>query len=193
MRVSFIPKPVTTFGRHAVGACIIIGLFDIFTGTKRPKPGTVAASLPEVEAAILAVNRDTAPFKITKSSDTSADLVAEWKIVDAKWYEIFAKAGLKKTFRIKMRLDPDSKQVRAMDEEFSVEWRAGVPDLKLAVSGFKGQKSQVSFGTAYAFTEELKPGQVYNYRFATSEIKKPLQKAVLDKGWVWRGVAFGKL
>lgn len=170
-----------------------MGLFDIFTGTKRPKKGVAATSLNQVEAAILAVNRDSAPFQITKDDKGSCDLIAEWKIVDAKWYEIFAKAGLKKVFRIKMRLDNQSKEVRNMDEEFTVEWRAGVPNISLAVSGFKGQKSEVSFGTAYAFTEEFKPGQVYNYRFNSSELKTPLQEAVLAQGWTWRGVAFGKL
>ncbi len=170
-----------------------MGLFDFLTGTKRPPSGVAPAPRSEVETAILAVNRDTAPFRITRDDTGQCDFIAEWKIVDAKWYEIFAKAGLKKTFRIKMRLDEEKKEVRAMDEEFAVEWRAGVPNLTLAVSGFKGQKNEVSFGTAYAFTEELEFGQVYNYRFNSSELKTPLQEAVLAKGWTWRGVAFGKL
>jgi len=92
-----------------------------------------------------------------------------------------------------MRLDAEKHEVRAVDEDYTVEWKAGVPSLELQLSGFRGQKSEVSFGTAYAFTEELKPGQVYNYRFNTAEVKKPLQQAVLDKGWTWRGVSFGKL
>ncbi len=170
-----------------------MGLFDIFTGTKRPKAGTPKLNKSDVEKSILNINRETAPFIIKKCADDSADFVAEWKIVDAKWYEIFAKAGLKKVFRIKMRLDSEKLEVKAMDEEFSVEWRAGIPSLSLAISGFKGQKKEVSFGSAYAFSEEFKPGQVYNYRFNTSEIKNPLQEAVLNCGWTWRGVAFGKL
>lgn len=170
-----------------------MGLFDFLSGRKRPDAGTPVLDVAAVRAAMLAVNRDSAPFRVTECDDGTCDLVAEWKIVDAKWYEIFAKAGLEKVFRIKMKLDPDTHEVRAMDEEFTVEWRAGVPSLSLAVSGFKGQKSEVSFGTAYAFTEEFKPGQVYNYRFNTAEIKKPLQQAVLGSGWAWRGVAFGKL
>lgn len=170
-----------------------MGLFDFLVGTKRPPKGTAQLDVSDVEAAILAVNRDTAPFKITKCEDGSCDFLAEWKIVDAKWYTIFAKAGLKKVFRIKMRVDPETHEIRAKDEEFTVEWRAGVPSLSLAVSGFKGQKNEVSFGTAYAFTEEFKPGQVYNYRFSTAEIKKPLQQAVLECGWTWKAVAFAKL
>ncbi|MCK4711958.1 MAG: hypothetical protein KAT26_03650 [Marinosulfonomonas sp.] len=170
-----------------------MGLFDFFTGTKRPKSGVPVATAAEIKAAILAVNRDTAPFQIMPCDDGSCDIIAERKIVDAQWYQIFAKAGLKKTFRIKMHLDHDKSEVRAVDEDFTVSWSAGIPTLKLAASGFRGQKTEMSFGTAYAFTEEFKPGQVYQYRFNSSELKKPLQQAVTDKGWTWRGVSFGKL
>ena len=31
--------------------------------------------------------------------------MAEWRIVDAGWYEIFAKANLEKAFKVLMRLD----------------------------------------------------------------------------------------
>jgi len=72
-------------------------------------------------------------------------------------------------------------------------WSAGVPTLALAVRAFRGQSQSVEFGKAYAFTETLAPGQVYNYRFDTSEIKKPLHEAVTSCGWTWKGVAFGKL
>lgn len=41
--------------------------------------------------------------------------------------------------------------------------------------------------------ETLAPGEIYNYRFATKELKEPLQKAVAENGWRWRPVAFGKL
>lgn len=170
-----------------------MGIFDFFTGTKRPKSGVTAAESEQVRAAILAINRDTAPFQITASTDDSCDFIAEWRIVDAKWHEVFAKASLKKVFRIKMRLDPDKNEVRAVDEEFTVSWRAGIPSISLAASAFRGQKTEISGGMAYAFTEEFKPGVVYKYRFNTTELKKPLQQAVTENGWIWRGVAFSKL
>lgn len=170
-----------------------MGLFDFFTGTKRPEDHLAPRSVDDVRNAILAVNRPTAPFVIRDGADDGVDLIAEWRIVDARWYEIFAKAGLTKTFRILMRLDAEAHEVRAVDQEWEVRWRAGTPELSLAASGFRGQKSSVEFGTAYAFTEQLEFGQVYNYRFATRELKKPIQDAALGSGWTYRGVAFGKL
>jgi hypothetical protein len=170
-----------------------MGLFDWLTGTKRPAAGVTPKSPAEVKAALLAVNRPTAPFMVRDGAAEKVDLVAEWRIVDATWYELFAKAGLQKVFKILMRIDPQKQEVRAVDQEWSVEWRAGVPSLSLAAEAFRGQKTEISFGTAYAFTETGQYGQVYNYRFATGEIKTPLQEAVTGVGWTWRGVAFGKL
>jgi len=168
-------------------------LFDFLSSTRRPDAGTPVRSAEEVRAAILGVNRPTAPFTIADGQAEGVDLIAEWRIVDAQWYEIFAKAGIKKAFKIYMKLDPAKHQVRAVDREYAVEWRAGVPTLSLAAEFFRGQKQSIEFGTAYAFTEALAPGQVYKYRFATSEMKKPIQGAVTACGWTYKGVAFSKL
>jgi len=141
----------------------------------------------------MALNRPSAPYQIIDGKAENVDLIAEWKIVDAQWYEIFAKANLTKVFRIYMKLDAATREVRAMDKEYTVQWSAGVPRLSIEASFFKGQKSSISFGTGYAFTEELAPGQVYKYKFNTNEIKKPIREAVASAGWKYKGVAFGKL
>ena len=167
-----------------------MGLFGF---GKKPDRNTPILSVAEVRQRLLALNRETAPYQVIDGSSENVDLIAEWKIVDAKWYETFAKANLTKVFRIYMKFDEANHQVRAKDEEYMVEWKAGVPSLSMSVSKFQGQTTSIEFGTAYAFTEELKPGQVYKYRFSTNEIKKPIQEVVTDSGWIYKGVAFGKL
>ena len=167
-----------------------MGLFGF---GKKPDKNIPILSEDEVRQRLLELNRETAPYQIIDGSTENVDLIAEWKIVDAKWYEIFAKANLTKVFRIYLKFDEAKQTVRAKDEEYTVAWRAGVPSLSMSVSKFQGQKTSIEFGTAYAFTEELKPGQVYKYRFNTNEIKKPIQEAVAACGWTYKGVAFGKL
>lgn len=167
-------------------------MFDFLTSTKRPAAGTPVLPASEVLARLKSLNRDTAPWKIVDGSAEGVDLIAEWKIVDAKWYEIFAKAGLTKVFRILLKLGHEAKHVRAQDREYEVSWRAGVPSLSVAASGFKGQSTSVEFGTSYGFKEDLSVGQQYEYFFKTSEIKKPVQDAVVACGWVYKGVVFGK-
>jgi hypothetical protein len=168
-------------------------LLDWLTGTKRPAAGVTAKTPAEVRADLLAVNRPTAPFIVRDGGPENVDLVAEWRIVDAKWYELFAKAGLKKVFKVLMKLDEQALEVRAIEQKWSVEWRNGVPTLSLAGEAFRGRTREFSFGTAFAFTEHGSFGQVYRYTFRTAEIKAPLQDAVTKAGWTWRGVSFGKL
>ncbi len=168
-------------------------ILDWLSGTKRPKAGIAPKSADDVRASLLVVNRPTAPFVVRDGRAENVDLVAEWRIVDASWYEIFGKAGLTRVFKILMRLDPGRQEVRTVDQEYSVEWRAGIPHLTLSAEAFRGQKSEISFGTEYGFTETAGPGRIYRYRFSTGELKPPLQDAVTDAGWTWRGVAFGKL
>jgi len=83
-----------------------------------------------------------------------------------------------------MKLHPAEHKVRAVDREYTISWSAGLPTVRLAASTFRGQAQSVEFGKAYAFTETLAPGQVYNYHFDTSEIKKPIQEAVISCGWI---------
>ena len=170
-----------------------MGILDFLTSTKRPLAGAPILPTDEVRARLLAVNRPTAPYQITNGASEGVDLIAEWKIVDASWIEIFGKAGLTKAFRILIKLYPQEHEARGVDREYTVAWAAGVPTMKLAASAFRGQTQQVEFGKAYGFTETLAPGQVYNYRFDTSEIKKPIQDAVTSCGWSYKGVAFGRL
>jgi len=158
----------------------------------RPPPGP-PQSADVVREALLDVNRLTAPFLVRPGAVDEADLVAEWRIADSVWFEIFAKAGIKKVFKVLMRLDDGAKEVRSVDQEWSVEWRAGVPTLSLTGAAFRGQKTDHEFGKAYGFTEAIDVGEIYNYRFATSELKKPLQKVVAAHGWIWKSVAFERL
>ncbi|HTX78587.1 MAG TPA: hypothetical protein VMC62_02915 [Longilinea sp.] len=160
---------------------------------KKPSTNVAALAAGEVKARLLGLNRPTAPFQIVDGAAEGVDLVAEWKIVDASWYEPFAKANLQKVFRIYMKLDAAKNEVRAQDHEYSVSWKAGVPSLKLAASSFQGQMNSVEFGSGYAFTETLAPGQVYKYKFNTGELKKPIQEAASACGWSYKGVSFGKL
>lgn len=170
-----------------------MGIFDFLTGTTAAPAGVTRQPAATLRAALLGLNRDTAPFVVRDGGPEGCDLVAEWKIVDARWYEIFAKASLTKVFKVLMKLDEAKGEVRSVDQEWSVEWRAGIPTLALSAEAFRGQKVEMSFGTAYAFKEDLSFGQVYEYRFKTSEIKDPLQKVAGENGWAWKGVAFGKL
>ena len=170
-----------------------MGLFDWLTGNKPAPEGVRRLSEAKLREALMAVNRKSAPFKVRDGAREGVDLVAEWRIVDAKWYEVFAEAGIKRVFKILMKFDAGKGEVRASDQEWEVEWRAGTPELSLKGSAFRGRKWEKSFETVYAFREDGSFGKVYDYRFSTAEIKNPLIEAAHKVGWGWRNVAFGRL
>jgi hypothetical protein len=171
-----------------------MGLFDWLTGRTPPAAGTARQPIASLRTSLLACNRPTAPWHIRAGGPEGCDLLAEWRIVDAQWYEVFGKAGLLKTAQILLKFDKTAGEVRSVDRDWTVEWRAGIPQLALSAEGFRGQKSEISFGGAVAFREQdLTYGKVYEYRFTTKEMKAPLQAAVAAAGWGWRPVAFGKL
>lgn len=168
-----------------------------FQASPQPAPLPVAATAvdptQDLYARLMALNRPTSPYRIVDGHSENVDLIAEWKIVDTQWYEIFAKANLTKVFRVYLKFDPARREVRAMDREFTVSWRAGIPSIGVQASFFKGQKSSVSFGIGTGFTENLAPGVVYKYKFNTKELKQPIQQVIASCGWNYKGVAFGSL
>ena len=170
-----------------------MGWFDWLTGSKPAPSGVKRQSAAKLKAALMAVNRKNSPFKVRSGKAEQVDLVAEWKIVDAQWYEIFAKAGIKRVFTVLMKFDEARGEVRAVDREYEVEWRAGEPILSLKGSAFRGRKWEKSFETVYAFREDGSFGKIYDYRFDTSEIREPLIAAAHKSGWGWRRVAFARL
>jgi hypothetical protein len=170
-----------------------MGMFDWLTGSRPAPAGIERESVAVLRNRLLAVNRKSAPFHIRDGGPEGVDLVAEWKIVDAKWYEIFAKAGIQRLFKVLIKFDAGKAELRAVDQEWSVEWRAGIPRLELAASAFRGRKWEKSFEAVYAFREDGSFGKIYDYRFDTSEIKDPLIEAAHACGWGWRSIAFGKL
>jgi hypothetical protein len=167
-----------------------MGFLDVLRGIKRPENGVAPVARAELEQRLLAINNEQVPFSVQPGEES--DIEAQWKIVDANWYEIFAKAGLKKSHRIYLKLDEGKHEVRALEESWEVEWRAGVPSLRLSIEKQQGRTLfSKSAGTAYAFTgvNPLDFGKAYQYRFDVSEMKDPIVNTILNSGWTYVPVA----
>ncbi len=163
-----------------------MGFLDFLRGVKRPEDGVAAVPRGELEQRLLAINNEQVPFTVAPGEES--DIEAQWKIVDADWYEIFAKAGLEKSHRIYLKLDEGKHEVKALEESWEVEWRAGVPTFSLSMKKQQGRTlGSKSFGTGYAFTgvNPLNFGQVYKYRFDVTEMKDPIVETVTSSGWTY--------
>jgi hypothetical protein len=161
-----------------------MGILDKLRGVKRPEDDVSAVSRSELEQRLLGLNHPQVPFSVGPSDD--ADLQTEWRIVDASWYEIFAKAGLEKSHKIFLGFNEEDREVRALEEAWEVEWRAGVPNMRLSMEKQQGRTfGSVSFGRGYAFkgVNPLSFGEVYDYRFNVSEMKDPIVDTITAAGW----------
>ena len=161
-----------------------MGFMDSFKGITRAKTGVSPLSKEDLFAKLLSLNKEELPFKIEKGGEI--DLLAQWKIVDASWYEIFARANLEKVHKIWLSLDENERTVRILEESYSISWRAGVPAFSLEMEKFQGRTiGSKSFGIGYAFKgpDPLSFGKVYQYRFDVSEMKRPIVEIVTASGW----------
>jgi len=131
---------------------------------------------------ILSLNSPSLPYHIKPALDT--DLMIEWKIVDAKWYGIFAKERLRRTYRAYILLDELRHAVRYWEILASVEWVAGAPKIRYQKEFIRGRILwQKSWGIQYGIKEDGTIGKVYEYNFDIRSIRDPIKKTVEESGW----------
>lgn len=170
-----------------------MGLFDWLGGRKAAPSGVARQPVEVLRKRLLELNGEEAPFVVRDGAPEGVDLVADWKLADARWIEAFAKAGARKGFLVLMKFDTRRGEVRAVDRNFSVEWRAGLPTVSFEAEAFRGQTWERSYEAVYGFREDGTFGRIYAYDFDTGKIKPPLIGAAHSAGWAWRGVTFGRL
>jgi len=183
---------VTLFAGVAAGAgayFMLRGLgFFQYLGGKKSR--LAAVSKEALVNNLLALNDAAKPYHIARGEDT--DLVAEWKFVDASWYGILSKSGLRGAYRMNLLLDEARRSVRCYEELGSVTWSAGasglVPSVHYQKSFFGGRVLyKKEYGKGYGIKEpgSLKFDKVYDYKFDIDDIRQPLIAAVGGSGWEW--------
>jgi hypothetical protein len=168
-----------------------MGLFDKLTGTRRPADGIAPLSAEEMRAALLGLNSDDVPYVIRDGRDEGADLVAEWRLLEPAWRTFFLRSQLSRVFKVHMRLVPEKAEVRALDQQFEVEWLGDTPRLSLAREAQRGQVKTASKQWSLSRDEDANREETFS--FDSDDLKNPLQNIVLKSGWTWRGVISGRL
>jgi hypothetical protein len=145
-----------------------------FTGEGR------AVSEEELCTAIKGINHLEAPVMV---QERGKKLVATWKYVDAKWWEVLAKAGLTKVYELHMKFDERKKEVVLIDVKKSVSWKAGPSEVRLWGGFFRGVEFSYEIGKRWGIKESFAPGGIYSYEFSPQEIKNPIMNSILRNGW----------
>ncbi|MGW8376461.1 hypothetical protein [Streptomyces sp. ODS28] len=162
-----------------------MGFFDKLTGTKRPGSDVPVQRAEDLRGALLGLNGPDVPYVVRDGAPEGVDLVAEWRLMEPAWQSFFASTQLSRRIRIRMRFVPGDHVVRALDEQWKVDWVEGVPVSKEYGRGPVNQKS-VQWTVGRGKDGGLEVSETF--RFDSSELKDPLRGAVLKAGWTWRGV-----
>ncbi|WP_367667023.1 hypothetical protein [Streptomyces sp. DG2A-72] len=90
-------------------------------------------------------------------------------------------------------LVPEKHEVRSLDQQYEVTWVGDTPSLAIAAEAQRGQVQTVSKRWTLGGGENGGTEATETFSFDSSDLKNPLQEAVLGAGWTWRGVITGKL
>lgn len=105
------------------------------------------------------------PYVVTET-DRGFDVSLD--IVDAQWFQLYAKAGLQQSFVHHVRVDEDG-GYSITDDARSLEWVAGVPRASFTSSRRYGRVREISFRKIWALDEQGRFGVVADYRFNSEE------------------------
>jgi hypothetical protein len=170
-----------------------MGLFDKLTGTRHPEDGVPPRPAQEVRAALLDLNRDDVPYVVADGASQEADLVAEWRMTEPAWQALFVESQLSRAVRVRMRLDEEKHEVRALEEQWEVT-RVGNPPRLVASSDYsRGPDRTVSRHWTIERGASGRHEVTETFRFDGADLRNPLRDAALKCGWSWRAVVFGTL
>lgn len=177
----------------AVYLLLVVAYFfkgTAWAGTQRAKPGVTRISASELEARLEAVGTAETPFRVERGS-RSGEWFATWRFADAKWVDLARARGMRRTFRIRMRLDESRGEVRATD--YVTTWegsvgRGGADFEWKATTGivFAQYEHRRVIGFQWDEKGGFKPDLSYAYTFHLHEMKSPLVETVTAAGWHWR-------
>ncbi|MDQ0713515.1 hypothetical protein QFZ55_002967 [Streptomyces luteogriseus] len=168
-------------------------LFDKLTGTTHPATGVAPRPAKEVRTALLGLGRADAPYVIRDGAAQGADVVAEWRTAEPAWQNLFVRSQLTRAVRFRMRLVPETHEVRVVEEGREVTRVGDPPRLKISGQYTRGPDRTVSRHYTIGRGESGRLEATETYRFDSAELRDPLRDVVLTAGWTWRGVILGRL
>ncbi|MFJ7153085.1 hypothetical protein ACIQVT_33630 [Streptomyces sp. NPDC100445] len=170
-----------------------MGLFDKLTGTRHPAEGVSPVPGQELRSALLGLNQPEVPYVIRYGGGEQCDLLAEWRLTEPAWQQTFLRSDIGHAVRIRMRLDHQAHEVRALEEQWELS-RVGTPTrLQVTAEYTRGPSRTVSRQWTVGRGADGRPEATETFGFDSARMREPLRDTVLGSGWTWRGVVFGKL
>lgn len=183
------------FAGLGVMLAIPLGTFNRFLRV-RPAPGLTPTPLTALRSAFLAFDDEPRPWTVrTAPAGGRADFIAEWQLANAAWWDVLQRSGLTRSYRVLIRLDEATHEVRVTEQSGSVRWSAGVgggtPAIHWSASFFRGvvlfeRAREIAYGMRDA--DEPRLDRVVAYDFDPWRIKGPIVRTALEHGWTYAPV-----
>ncbi|MEW2414291.1 hypothetical protein AB0953_11285 [Streptomyces sp. NPDC046866] len=157
-------------------------------GTRRPESGAPAIPTTELRAALLALNGTEVPFSVRDAGAEGSDLLAEWRVLEPAWGTGVSRRQVERTMKVWMRLLPKEREVRAMDEQWTVTRAGDPPGVTVGRERGRGPLRSVHKEWVYEKGPDGRRRKVESFSLDTRDMKNPLRDTVTGAGWTWRGV-----
>lgn len=157
----------------------------------RPRRNRKILSVDELTAKLESLNGEGRNWKVTRAG--VADFLAEWRVIDRSWQGLFGRAGLSRAKSLRLRLQPSSATVKAVEERYLV-----------AVDGKWHANTAVSIRKRSSFTVDLLGWMTHtadagspsrqanpegcNAVYDVATMKRAIADLVLNAGWSYQPV-----
>jgi hypothetical protein len=122
-------------------------------------------------------NAEGTPYAVTPTPE-GFDVGID--IVDARWFELYEKVGLSRTFVHHVAVDGSTYTIT--DDSRTLEWEAGSPRLGATLERFVGRKHELSFQKTVAVSERARVEKVVDYTFSSEEGRRLITSAAKEQG-----------
>ena len=168
-----------------------------FTATLLVRPARSRrrpADVAELRRRLLALSTPGTPYRVVEGRD--CDLELRWDVVDATWYELFARVKLSSVYRARMLLDEARREVRWHEllrtSSLFLGFRGWTPRFNWSFRLSAGSISGVWRGVAYGILAGWPPriGQAYSFTLDTVRAKREVGAVIACSGWTFRPVVW---
>lgn len=142
---------------------------------------------------LLSINEQDVPYTLSCGAQGN-EIVVDWRYADAKWLDLMRVHGMRKGYRLVLRLDGDAHNVRAQDRYASFDWSASRgPNLASLKWNASLGITLHEYRHERVFGLQFKDGKPtfdlsYAYTFDLNELKQPMIEIIRHSGWNFRPV-----
>jgi len=134
---------------------------------------------------LFSLNGEKVPFEISKAEKKGVDLVANWRLADAKYLGMLgmSKHSIQEEFKIHIKLDEEKGLLKCVDKLKSKSSSFGFGGGGMEFSSFSGKaigsKKEIAFGRK----SDGSIGKVYDISLDTTILQNALRDVAQKSGW----------